>query len=575
MLYVISTLSYDTSLLPHFFKYYKSLGVTRFIISIHELVPGLLKKAQAIAKQFDSDVKWIPVSERQILTGIEGNNKEEIREKHVTSQDWIIPADLDEFIQFPAPISQLIGEMDANGATFIKGDFLDRISEDGRLNPTLPEPSIWEQFPLTCKVSQSLIKCWSHKVTLARGDCMLASGHHNVIFPARPHISRRCIIHHFKWRRGLLTALRRRLAVYKNAGWDCYREAERALSYLNQNRRINVVDFRAARGWNPDVNGLPRSSVIYTSITNSFDDLKMIPHLFRGNADAVAFVDQPVESASWRVLPACTDFSDPCRNAKRPKILPHLYFGDIQYSLWIDGSISIISDMTLDQMIDEYLSERDIAVFRHRGRICAYDEAEMCVRSRKDNAISIRQQMARYEYENYPKRRGLAECCVILRRHTPKVRLLNEVWWDEICRHSRRDQLSFDFVCWKLGVKYDRFAGNITANRYFRICRHKSFGAATPAPSYRSAAVGDGLRTFLSAGLRKPGCRQNLSPRGRRTSLAHNLEELPPTPIDATVCQPPSECVLQVNGKRNMETNLLDTAAIKVDRSGGLASITL
>src|ERR1700678_323643 len=109
MLYVISSLSYDASLLPHFLNYYKKLGVDSFIVSVHELVPGILKEAQAIAERMRCDVKWVSVSERQLSTAIESNNKEEIRSTHVGSADWIVPADLDEFIQFPAPLGQLIG----------------------------------------------------------------------------------------------------------------------------------------------------------------------------------------------------------------------------------------------------------------------------------------------------------------------------------------------------------------------------------------------------------------------------------------------------------------------------------
>jgi hypothetical protein len=46
---------------------------------------------------------------------------------------------------------------------------------------------------------------------------------------------------------------------------------------------------------------------------------------------------------------------------------------------------------------------------------------------------------------------------VILRRHTDAIRHLNEAWWNEIVRGSRRDQLSFNYVAWKLGLRYATF----------------------------------------------------------------------------------------------------------------------
>ena len=46
---------------------------------------------------------------------------------------------------------------------------------------------------------------------------------------------------------------------------------------------------------------------------------------------------------------------------------------------------------------------------------------------------------------------------MILRRHTDAIRRLNEAWWNEIVRGSRRDQLSFNYVAWKLGLSYATF----------------------------------------------------------------------------------------------------------------------
>jgi hypothetical protein len=43
---------------------------------------------------------------------------------------------------------------------------------------------------------------------------------------------------------------------------------------------------------------------------------------------------------------------------------------------------------------------------------------------------------------------------VILRRHTPAVAAFNEAWWAEIQAGSRRDQVSFTYVAWKLGLRY-------------------------------------------------------------------------------------------------------------------------
>ena len=65
--------------------------------------------------------------------------------------------------------------------------------------------------------------------------------------------------------------------------------------------------------------------------------------------------------------------------------------------------------------------------------------------------------MQRYASEGFPRGAGLAEACVILRRHTAAVEAFGEAWWHEIRTGSHRDQLSFDYVAWKLGMRYATF----------------------------------------------------------------------------------------------------------------------
>jgi hypothetical protein len=58
----------------------------------------------------------------------------------------------------------------------------------------------------------------------------------------------------------------------------------------------------------------------------------------------------------------------------------------------------------------------------------------------------------------YPKGKGLSETSAVLRKNTAKIVSFNEAWWSEISRGSRRDQLSFDFLVWKLGIKRRHFS---------------------------------------------------------------------------------------------------------------------
>jgi hypothetical protein len=492
MIHVVSSISYDADLLPHFVDYYLSLGVDSFIIAIDERVPGIWARTETIAAKLPAKIQLVPASERHRETGVEANNKEETRRRFVPPDDWMIPADLDEFIQFPCPLPQLIAEMEAANATFIAGYFSDRLADQGVLAKTQPHPSIWAQFPLEAPVSEMLVQCRCQKVTLCRGNCELSSGHHQVIAPSFPLMPRRCLIHHFKWRQGIAEALQRRVDLYARQRLAARRESEKILDYLLAKGRIVPEDFHASPGWNPAEPSPEKTNVIYTAITGDYDLLKDPPYPAQLGSRLVAFTDEIHPTRFWETEAICRDFDDPCRNAKAHKILAHHYFPNAHYSLWIDGSVRIKTQQPLHELAELYLQSADIAVFTHRIRGCIYREAQACIHAGKDDPAIIRRQMKYYRYEAYPPDAGLAECTVILRRHTERTKQFNEVWWDEIKKHSRRDQLSFNYVAWKLQMAVALLPGKVDDNELFELHPHaaQAHPASLPGDHHEPALNG-------------------------------------------------------------------------------------
>lgn len=215
--------------------------------------------------------------------------------------------------------------------------------------------------------------------------------------------------------------------------------------------------------------------VVYTAITNNYDTLKEPPIELRNEVDFVAFLGCDQIETSWQIRKAHSEFADPCRNAKIHKILPHIFFPEKTYSLWIDGSVEIKFTFPIEQLIDKYLKEFDLAVFKHRDRRCIYEEADACIRMRKDKRWIIHRQIAKYKNDGYPPNNGLAECTVLLRRHTEKICQFNEAWYQEIKNYSRRDQLSFNYVAHKVGLEFCYFPGFLghKSNDWFNIQLHQ------------------------------------------------------------------------------------------------------
>lgn len=57
------------------------------------------------------------------------------------------------------------------------------------------------------------------------------------------------------------------------------------------------------------------------------------------------------------------------------------------------------------------------------------------------------------KYKSVPKFSGLYENAVIVRKNTPQVRKINEMWWQEYIEGCERDQVSLPYVFWANNFK--------------------------------------------------------------------------------------------------------------------------
>lgn len=149
-------------------------------------------------------------------------------------------------------------------------------------------------------------------------------------------------------------------------------------------------------------------------------------------------------------------------------------FDNHEYSIWMDGNTSLKVDP--EYLIEKYLQDCDIACLKHPDRDCIYEEAKTCQMLNLDDTEVIEEQMSRYKENLYPKDHGLSCTTYILRRHTPEIAYFNRVWWEEICKGSRRDQLSFDYALWRTNTKVKWFDvyhfDSHKINPYFTYKKH-------------------------------------------------------------------------------------------------------
>lgn len=204
-------------------------------------------------------------------------------------------------------------------------------------------------------------------------------------------------------------------------------------------------------------------NTVYTAIFNNFDHLRSPSNISR--KWTYICICNP-----WMMVPAPWELSirdmvgTPRKSSRYYKILSHETFPKADITVWHGGNVQLRCD--LDDLVS-ILGNADIAVLRHSERTSVYHEAKACIDQKKDCPTRIRTQMARYRDEGFPGK-PLSAAFLIVRRNNDTVAKLNELWWSEVGQGSIRDQLSFDYCCWRLGITPVVIPGDIFKGPHFK-----------------------------------------------------------------------------------------------------------
>jgi hypothetical protein len=181
---------------------------------------------------------------------------------------------------------------------------------------------------------------------------------------------------------------------------------------------------------------------------NDFEDF----YLFSDNT-----VKLGIKSCWKQVSLEVFGFGEEGMNANRFfKMHPKDILPDYPYSIYIDGNVLVVSDVSSLCSIAKGVKS-GIAMHRHNERDCVYLEAEVCKLFKRGNAAKIDEQMKKYKAEGFPEHFGLFEATIIVvdLKNTLSRKILND-WWNEFkTSGSGRDQLAFPYVIWKNGLKME------------------------------------------------------------------------------------------------------------------------
>jgi len=182
---------------------------------------------------------------------------------------------------------------------------------------------------------------------------------------------------------------------------------------------------------------------VYTCISGQFEQPKNNQN-FEG-ADFFLFTDNKLLNTPWRIKPITNLFKDPRRSARFHKILSHEFFPDYDYTIWLDGSITL--KIPAFNLIDK-MNHVDIMALKHLDRVCAYDEAMECLDKQLDYPENLHKIMSRMRESKYPIENGLGETKVLIRKNTKKVEEFNREWFYQLFTTTLRDQVTFNFSAW-------------------------------------------------------------------------------------------------------------------------------
>lgn len=146
----------------------------------------------------------------------------------------------------------------------------------------------------------------------------------------------------------------------------------------------------------------------------------------------------------------------------------HLDLLGYDYIVKIDGNI--VLNVCPEELL-KYLKS-DMAFFRHPVRDCLYDESDLIIDLGIDYEDVIRNQMSRYRGEGFPKHFGLSAGGGFAFKNTSLTRKFFRMWWEEIKNGSKRNQLSFDYVRWRLGIEIGYFPESLFSTDWVSFSPH-------------------------------------------------------------------------------------------------------
>lgn len=247
---LITTVGEDISLLEKFLFYYKEeFGFNDwFFIINNKNFSSINIKIKSLLYPFHSNI----IEMKDDFTETKKIELENII-RQSQCNEWIMYADLDEFIYIPGGINNRIKLTEMYGFDYIEGLMVDRISSDFTLGDFNTHKSLESQYPIGCDITKSICGGWNKKIVLAKSNVKIGGGHHVIqndvewnnsnCQPYKEELtpwSYGIELHHFKWRSGLIGKMQKQM---NNIRTECLHAWwEEMNKFVNHYKRFGKID---------------------------------------------------------------------------------------------------------------------------------------------------------------------------------------------------------------------------------------------------------------------------------------------------------------------------------------------
>lgn len=200
---------------------------------------------------------------------------------------------------------------------------------------------------------------------------------------------------------------------------------------------------------------------VYTAIYGNQDILKLqLPQTI--DIDYVCYTDNPdIECEPWAreqwkiIVEQPFKHLHPRMQAKYYRTHPEVLW-DYKYKIWIDGTTIFKRQDTIEYLLSQFLPKSDIICYKHDNRDCIYDEATYSQQFKKYKWQPMQSQVAHYKSEWMPEHFWLTGTWLLITKWNSLSRMLHQRWTECLTR-TYQDQLSFDYLVWKLWIKRQWF----------------------------------------------------------------------------------------------------------------------